>query len=189
MAASETPSNREPPTWLALFPMAFFLVHPVAQHVLGGNPWDALWACYLANLVLAIGLMKRSAHLVGIAAMWLMLGNMMWFIHLVTGGEFVATGVLPHIAGFVVAVIGVLKLGFRDGTWYRALVALSACVLLSHWLTPPSFNVNLSHAVWAGWESIFPSYPWYMTLIGATTAALFFSGEKILLRLLPKIER
>jgi len=164
-------------------PLAFYLAHPVGHHVLRANPWDALWICYLANLVLALGLLLRSPHVASIALLWLLLGNAMWTLHLAGGGAFTPIELLPHVGGLTMAVVAVARLGFPAGSWYRAFLAAAGCVLLCRWLTPTGPNVNLAHGVWSGWEETFPSHFWYMVLIGATVLTGFLLVELMIRRL------
>jgi hypothetical protein len=163
--------------WLALLPVGFYIAHPFAAHVLHGVPWDALWVCYLADLLLAAGVLGASARLVSVALMWLALGNVCWILHLTAGGIFYPSELLPHVGGLTVAVLATSELGYAAGSWLWAIGGLACCQALCHVLTPAAANVNLAHRVWTGWEWLFPSYVWYLVVLYATAGVLLFAVE------------
>jgi hypothetical protein len=63
--------------------------------------------------------------------------------------------------------------------WWRATLAFAALQVVCRFVTPPAPNVNVAHAVWAGFESVFPSYPLYVALLLAALAASFLAVEKL----------
>jgi len=57
---------------------------------------------------------------------------------------------------------------------------------LCRFTTPPQANVNLAHAVWSGWEEVFPSTIVYQIMLLAIGAAACFAVERISRRVLDR---
>ena len=61
--------------------------------------------------------------------------------------------------------------------WRWALGWYFVVQLASRFLTPPELNVNLAHAVQAGWERAFQSYwTFWLVLTAATIVSLWLCG-------------
>ena len=72
--------------------------------------------------------------------------------------------------------------GVPRGTWWRALIGLALLIVLSRITTPREANVNVAFTVQQGWESLFPSYPLYITMMIAVAGGYFWLIEKVLQR-------
>jgi hypothetical protein len=164
----------------------FFVAQAAVYRAMGGSFWEALWLCHVSNLVLAAGLALRSPRVVGVAMLWLVFGTGAWILNLAGGATMVITSLLTHVGGLVVAISGIRRLGFPAGTWIRAVLLFAACQLLSRWLTPAEFNLNLAHRVWEGWERAFPSYGWYLLMIYAAASSVFIVVEMLARRLVDR---
>ena len=118
--------------------------------------------CHLAVLLVAAGLLIRSASLNAIGLMWSIFGLPFWLIYIFTDGEFTPTAALTHFGGLVIGIYGIRLLGMPRGSAGKALVAYLGLWALTRLVTPDSANVNLAFHVWPGWEDRFPSYPIYL---------------------------
>lgn len=156
--------------------LSFYAVHGAVQ-VVGGHPENLLWACHLASVAIGAGLICRSPAANALGTEWLCLGLPIWLLNLATGGEFEPTSVLTHVGGIAVGLVGVRRLGVPRGTWWKAVAALVGLGLVCGWVTPPGENVNLSHAVWKGWEKQFPSYTLYRVYLSAIAGGTFWVAE------------
>lgn len=161
---------------LGLLPLFFFLaqaVHYWRINQLG----HILWMCNIGNLLLAMGLFLEKPLVVRLAAIWMIPGVVVWFIYVVlTWGVFL-TSTLAHVGGLVVAMFVLSKYRMDRTAWRWALCWYLVVQLLSRLVTVPDLNVNLAHAVQAGWERTFTSY-WifWLILTVATVVVLWLSG-------------
>ncbi|KYF72427.1 hypothetical protein [Sorangium cellulosum] len=178
MAAAPSSSSSRLRVMGGLAAMAF-VVHG-GNHVRRGSPYDLLWMCNVAPILLAAGCFFAKPDLAAIAALWLAFGTPMWLLDIATGSGIILTSFLPHVLCPVVAVLAVREMGLARRAWLKATAALLALVGLTRALTPPGPNVNLSHRVWAGWEAAFPRYDRYFALVAAAAALTFFVLDRAL---------
>lgn len=150
-----------------------------ANHVLSGTPLDLLWACNVATLLLAGACFFESPRLVAIATMWLCFGTPMWILDLATGGVVMWTSSLTHFGALGLGLYATWRLGVPHKTWAWATAGLVGVMLVTRYATPPALNINLAHAVWAGWESTFPRYDVYFAAVVSGFAATFFIVEQV----------
>ena len=139
-----------------------------------GEPYNLLWSCHLACLLVGIGLLASSATLNAIGFLWVVVGIPFWILDLATGGRFVAVSLLTHFGALLLGGFGIRSLGWPDGMWWKAILALAGLQVATRLINPPDGNVNLAFAVWPGWERYFPSHGVYLLLLGSLTAAVFF---------------
>jgi len=166
---------------LGLAAIAFYAAHAV-DSLIRKQPDNLLWVCNLGALAVGVGLLFGWPTLNAIGLFWLVLGLPLWIYDLVKGGEFLWTSTLTHGGGLVVGFAGLCKLGLPRGAWWKATVALGALNLVCR-VTPPKQNINLAHAVYPGWEGVFPSHFVYLVgllaLFAAVAAALQFGLPKL----------
>jgi len=179
-----TPSNR----WLGGLALLSFVIHG-GGHVLRGTAHDVLWACTVANLLIAFGLLlplrrEQAATLCAIAVLWLCVGNFTWALDLIFGGEFFITSLLTHWLGLILGLLSLRRLGWPQRAWLHATLSLIALQIISRLLTPAAANVNVAHSVYASYSRIYPSYPWFWLASFAQTTAAYFVIDRILRRLL-----
>lgn len=158
--------------------LAGLVVHG-ANHVLSGTPMDLFWACNIATLLLASACFFEKPRLVAVATMWLTFGTPMWILDVATGGVVMWTSSLTHIGALGLGLYATRRLGVPDKTWVWATAALVGVMLVTRYATPPALNINLAHAVWAGWESTFPRYDVYFAVVVSGFAVTFFVFEQI----------
>ena len=160
---------------------ACYAAHAVV-HLARGEPYDLLWGCHLAVLLVGAGLWTGKAAINAIGLLWACIGLPIWLIYTFTGGEFMPTSVLTHVGGFALGIAGVRRLGMPAGVWWKALAAYLTLWAVTRALTPPQANVNLAFGVWPGWEDSFPSYPIYFATLFASGALTFLAGEQLFRR-------
>jgi hypothetical protein len=151
-------------------------------HILNGRPEEVLWMCHLGAAFVGIGLLSSSASTNGIGTLFLCVGTPLWVMYLAGGGEFYPTSCFPHIGGLAIGLYGVRRLGMLSGTWWKAVLALVALILICRLITPPRANVNVAFAIYPGWEKFFPSHPVYLATMIVEAAGYFFVCGYVLRR-------
>jgi hypothetical protein len=167
---------------LALLAIAFYVLHALV-HLARGEPYDLLWGCHLAVLLVAVGLLIPSASLNAIGLLWSCFGLPIWLIYTFTDGEFMPTAALTHLGAFFIGIYGMRLLGIPRGSAWTALAAYIGLWVLTRLLTPESANVNLAFRVWPGWEDRFPTYPIYVATLLVSGALTFAIAEGLFRRL------
>ena len=169
---------------LAFLAIAFYVLHALV-HVSRGEPYDLLWGCHLAVLLVAAGLLRSNATLNAIGLLWSCFGLPIWLIYTFTGGEFMPTAALTHLGAFVIGIYGVGRFGIPRGSAWQGLAAYLALWALTRVLTPESANINLAFSVWPGWEDRFPTYPIYFATLLVSGACTFALTEVLFRRVPP----
>lgn len=165
-----------------------FLAH-AGHHVLLGSPWDVLWLCNLAPLLLALGCLGEWPSCVAVALLWETFGMPVWLINWAAGASVIPTSPLVHVLCPIVAFLAALELGWPRGAGYKALVGMTAVVLLTRAFTPPSENVNVAFAVRSGWEERFPRHDVFAAFSFAGGAAIFLLGDPLYARAVAALGR
>ena len=157
--------------------IGFYAAHAV-HYLLRRQAENLLWVCHLGTLGIGVGLMARLAILNAVGTLWLIVGLPLWLYDLRAGGEVLLTSLLAHVGGLILGFLGLKKLGLPAGVWWKSMAALVPICVLSRLLTPPEANVNLSHHVYPGFESVFTVYPIY-----AGALLLLYAGAGVLFQL------
>jgi hypothetical protein len=165
-----------------------FLAH-ASHHVFLGSPWDVLWLCNLAPLLLVLGCLCAAPSLVAVALLWETFGMPVWLINWASGASVIPTSPLVHVLCPILAFLAALELGWPRGVAWKALLGMTAVVLLTRAFTPPSENVNVAFAVRSGWEERFPRYDVFAALSFAGGAAIFFLGDRICAHAIARLTR
>jgi hypothetical protein len=186
-ATSASPLLSPPPSraWGGLA-LAFYAVH-AGRHLLQGHPEDLLWVCHLGTVCVGVGLLARLPVMNAVGFLWLATGDPLWLLDLASAGEFIATSLLTHGGGLALGALGLACFGMPRHTWWRAVLAFVALQQICRFTTPPRANVNLAHAVWSGWEEVFPSTIVYQITLLAIGAAACFAVEQISRRALARL--
>jgi hypothetical protein len=156
--------------FLGILPLAFFIaqaIHYWQINELG----HMLWMCNIGNLLLALGLFFEQAVLIRVAVIWMVPGVAVWFAYVVPTWGTVLTGrsnyaelfgvlssTLAHLGGFSVGIAVLRKVGMDARAWFFAFIWYFIVQLISRLTTPAAMNVNVSHAIQAGWEQTFSTY-------------------------------
>jgi hypothetical protein len=132
---------------------------------------NGLWACYVALLLIGVGLMVRSAACNAVGTFWLTVGFPLWIVDVLTAGSTESTSVLTHISGVILGYTGMKQLGLPSRTWVFSILGLAVLIVISRSLTTAAENINFSYRVYEGVDRLFPSYWSYiLALFGAFTA-------------------
>lgn len=115
-----------------------------AWHVRHDTPWDALWICHVAALMIGIGMVFGFARLNGAGFLCAALGLPSWILYLLGGGDFIPTSVLTHAVAPAFALVGIRSLGLPRGSAALAFFLLIPLTAASWRFTPPDANVNLA---------------------------------------------
>lgn len=158
-----------------------FVIHG-GNHVRRGDPWDLLWLCNVAPVLLMVGCALRRPLPVQIALQWLAFGTPMWLLDLWTGADVIWTSFLPHVACPIAAIVALRELGRPRLSWPFASASMAFLWGLTRLVTPEASNVNAAFRVWGGWESTFPSYYPYFAVVMTGAALTFFVVEKAMAR-------
>jgi hypothetical protein len=157
---------------LGLIPLAGYAIH-AAVHLQRGEPYDLLWACHIAAILVGFGLLLRNPTLNAIGLLWSCFGLPLWLLDLATGGEFILTSPLTHIGAFACGIAGIRALGMPRHAAMKGLAAFAALWLLCRLVTPPAANVNLAFRVQPGWERYFSTYSLYFAVLFGGAALTF----------------
>jgi hypothetical protein len=149
-----------------------------AVHLHRGQPYDLLWGCHIAVLLVGCGLLLPNATLNAIGFLWSCLGIPLWLLDLTTGGEFMPTSTLTHIGAFALGLAGVRKLGMPRFASMKALATFAMLWVVCRVVTPPAANINLAFRVHSGWDVYFPSYALYFAMLLAIAAIVFTAVER-----------
>ena len=149
---------------LGLLPLSFFIARCIYFSGHGGTS-QILWMCHFSNLTLAIGLLFNLPILVGISAYWLALAIPFWVIDVIGFGMEGLTSLATHAGGTVIALFALSRIYPPRRIWGYALGWHLILQAISHFFTPPELNINFAHAVYRGWESLFPDYSYYWMLV------------------------
>jgi len=167
---------RIPYRTLGILPLIFFLAQAV--HYWRSNELaHLLWMCNIGSIVLALGLLFEKPALVRLSAIWAIPGLVIWFIYVVLPWGVFLTSALDHIGGLVVSLIALKRYRMDRTAWRYAFGWYLIVQLISRFVTPPRFNVNLAHTVASGFERTFQSYwSFWLVLTAATAVALWLTG-------------
>jgi len=167
-------------TYLGMAAAACFVVYAgyEVRYGLVENLW---WACSLATLLVAVGLLLHWPRWNAFGFLWLVLGVPLWIIDLLTGVGCHAFSVFTHLGGLLLGLTGTRVLGVPRGAWWQAMAGLYVLHWASRWVTPETENINLAFRVWTGWEAYFPSHRVYILLLMAGAGVLFAGVEFALL--------
>jgi hypothetical protein len=161
---------------LGIFPLLFFLLQGIHYWRIGqlGN---MLWMCNVGNLMLAFGLFFENAMLIRVAVLWMIPGLAVWFVYVVWAWGVFFSSMLAHVGGIVVGILALKKVGMDSTAWLYALGWYFFAQLVSRFLTEPSLNVNVAHAVDPGWQLTFSSYwKFWLVLTSAVAIVLWLLG-------------
>jgi hypothetical protein len=156
---------------LGMLPLAFFFAQAIHYWQIG-ELGQMLWMCNVGNLLLALGLFLEQVILIRVAIIWIIPGLAVWFLfYILPLWETLLTGrishaqlfgvlssTLVHVGGFAVAMVVLRKVGMEGRAWLYAFIWYFIVQFVSRLVTPAAMNVNVSHAVQAGWEQTFTSY-------------------------------
>ena len=156
-----------------------FYIFLSMERIKKGNVFDPLWACHLGCLFSGLGVLFSVQLLFSVGFLWLIMGNIYWILFLLGGGEFLFSSFLTHIGGILTAYCGIRGTGIFRNSWIISLGLIITLQILSHFVSPPAENLNLSWSVPKGYEKIFSSYFYYEISLLLQFGAVFYSSERL----------
>jgi hypothetical protein len=154
----------------------FYAIH-AGVLLFGKEPYHLIWACHLGCIFVGAGLLIPQAWLFSVGFFWLSMGVPLWIVNVLTARDFMLTSTLSHIGGICIALYGFKFIRMPKFSWMAAIAGLLVLGVISRLVTPQYANVNLSFAVWSGWEDQFPSYFRYVVMILSGTTIFFLFLE------------
>jgi hypothetical protein len=152
-----------------------------------GEAYDSLWICHMSLLLLSAGLILQNALFVQVSLLWIVPGDILWLLDSMSNNEFTLTSTLSHIGGLLIAVYAINRMRAVCCAWMYALGFFLCLQLLSRLTTPAIANVNISHTMWDGWQTIFGVY-WQYWVFTTTSAIIgLWLQEKFLLHFFPQV--
>lgn len=164
---------------LGLLPLFLFVARYI-ELTMQGKTAHILWICHISSLVMALGFFFQRIEFIRISVLWLIIGAPLWPIEIMRTGIMEITSIGTHYIGLLVGLLAVKYQGMGKRSWIPALVWFLLLQLISRLFTPPEFNVNLSHAMYPGWERFFPHYWAYWLFITACSALSLWTLAKVL---------
>ena len=150
-----------------------------------GETHDTLWMCHVANVLLCGGLLLRQRRLMQLAVLWIIVGTPLWLMDSMQNRLFSFTSTVSHLGGLLIGLWALRQIRTGRPVWHLALGVFVLLQQLSRVLTPVSANVNISQAVWPGWETVFPHYGNYWLFTTASATLSLWLVERILFRIFP----
>ena len=134
---------------------------------------EMLYACHVASLILAIGLLTQRSILVGIGFVFhLGVGFPTWGLDIAVMQTTTPTSILVHVLPLLAGYFYLRKNGIPRLATAGALGMCALLVPISYWGTPPALNVNVVHRVWEPFADIFSSQVVYLSCNFAVAAVL-----------------
>ncbi len=168
--------------------ITFYLIYAIYFSYYN-NFLNMLWVCHTACLIVGIGLLGNSPNINGIGFLWLIFGVPMWILNVLSGESVFITSIFTHVGGLVISIIGLIILGLPRFSWIVSSIAMVGLFIISKLITPPELNINLAFSVWKGWETMFPSYFWYITMLTAEFIVISFIINFITRKLLVRLQK
>jgi hypothetical protein len=142
---------------------------------------EMLYACHVAAVAVAVGLVVRSRLLVAAGGLFhLAIGLPAWIMDVLAEGTTTIPSLVIHLTVPAVA-IAELRRGIPRGAFLAAWLGYVVLLVPSYLFTDPALNVNLAHRAWGPLEEIFRD-AWLARAANCANAALFLGGASILLR-------
>lgn len=145
--------------------------------------------CYLSHILLATGILVRSAPLVGTGFGWALIALPLWIFDSIHAGRLMFSSLAFHTIGIAVGFLALRRMTLPGWLAVVALPIGLLSFLLARFCTRLEFNINAAFRVQEGWELIFPDYRVYLVVQLAVYAMIFcilpavnnrfvFAGEK-----------
>ena len=127
-----------------MIPLGLFLLD-FADNLRRGVPWDSLWMCQLANLLMGLGVLFERSYVVRMGVLWIVAGTPLWLRELTLDPSIAPVSYLSHLGGLAFAIYW-LRRGEEASAWLGAWLFFVVVRLGCGWLTPAALNVNASHS-------------------------------------------
>ena len=134
---------------LSALAVALFAVNAVVRFTTGYGH-ELLWACNLAPLLVAAGLLSGWARVSQLGFNWVCYGTIIWTVQALSGELFGWVSYLNHWGGLALGALALRILGTPRGGHWRAIIAFFALQQLTPALIGAADNVNMAFGVYEG---------------------------------------
>jgi hypothetical protein len=169
---------------LGLLPLAFFTAH-FWFYAKNGGIDNMLWMCNIGNLLLAAGLFFGVPWMVRLAFIWAIPGLPLWLFEVVRNGGWLVTSFFTHIGALIVGLVAITRVRADKWMWLYGLGWYLLMQAASWLLTSPYWNVNVSHRIYGGYETVVSQYWQFWALSTLMVAAGLAIIGFILYKLFP----
>jgi len=138
-----------------------------------------LSVCFVANLILAAGILARSGLLIGIGYGWALIALPLWAIESFRVGFVAPSSVALHATGIGLGFCASRRTLIPNGLVFAAVPVGLLALLLARLLTRPEFNINTAFRVQEGWTGLFPDHRVYLLVQLAVYAAIFYCIPRV----------
>ena len=145
-----------------------------------GETAHILWICHTSSLVIALGFFLCQIELIRVSVLWLIIGAPLWPMEIMRTGIMELTSIGTHYVGLLVGLPMIIRQGMGKYSWGCALMWFLILQQVTRFYTPAELNINLSHAVYPGWEKIFSSYWQYWIFLTGCSAVSLWIISKLL---------
>lgn len=130
---------------LAVLVLIAMAIHTYYKWKWGTLP-ELLWGCNVASFIIILGLWFELPIAVGTGFLWhIAVGEPGYVFGVLQTGQTTWISVLVHSLPTVAALLFLRRSGLPRACPYLALLLFVVLVPISHHLTPPRFNVNMTH--------------------------------------------
>ncbi|KYF71690.1 hypothetical protein BE15_39385 [Sorangium cellulosum] len=159
---------------LCALPIFAILARYVQEKRGTGRMGEMLFACHVAALAVALGLLAGAGWLVGPAFVFSVgVGIPAWLIEVIATRKVTLLSSAAHLAPPAAAALHLARRGLPSGSALSAWGTFVALLVLSFVATDPALNVNLAHRPSREMAAFAPT-PWAARLLmaGVTLGAL-----------------
>jgi hypothetical protein len=164
---------RKYPAWG--IPLLIMLAWHTTDTVLKLGPQYLFFVCYPANLLLCVGVFRRSALLIGSGFGWLLIAFPLWLYDAVLRNDWAPSCTLFHIVGLFVGALAVRRYRLPRHTWLFAMALGLLMQLLARLFTAEALNINAAFRVYQGWEWMYPNYASFFLAMLLSFSMLFIT--------------
>jgi len=171
---------------LALLVLAAMALHTWLKYRWGTVP-ELLWGCNVASFVIILGLWFRVPRLVGMGLLWhLCVGEPGYLYGVLQTGHTHWVSVVVHSLPTIAAFLSLHRTGLPRSSPYLAFLMFVALVPISHHLTPPNLNVNMTHQRLWILQKHFPGNWDYRLVFSAIMLSILLMGDWLFSRWLKR---
>jgi len=174
--------NYNEDSWISA--LGCYAIH-AGFHILSGRPEEVLWMCHLGAALVGVGLLSSSATTNGIGTLFPVCRDAAVVMYLAGGREFYPTSCFPHLGGLAIGLYWCPPVGLPSGTWWRAVLALIALILVCRLVTPARAMSTLRLRSTLGGRR-FSFHPIYLAAMMGLAAGYFVGFEYVLRRWLTR---
>ena len=125
-----------------------------------GYAHELLWACNLAPLLMASGLLAGWTRVHQLGFNWVCYGTLVWTVQLLSGDGGSWFSYLNHWGCLVLGLGGIRLLGLPTGGYWRTIAAFFLLQRLTPLFIGDADNVNMAFGVWPG--SVVDALPYWI---------------------------